>query len=264
MQRILKDGIRDFPDEPEWGLGELRSVPQTEEELEVGEELEKGLEEGLWEELPECEVEELLGNGYMISSAFTHWEERDRVRQGRFVQSFKRLSTWWKGASVRMESVPEFASTLKQGDHLISFDIKSGYRHFYLHKEVRNFFLFKYDGRYFRCIALPFGWSRSPYLFINLLRPVVKKLRTEKGYRMLGIDDFVIAPSKDQASTVGDCEEASAYVDWLLHQLGVKRHPVKGVWGAGVQELDHLGVHWDTARMRFTITEAKRERGSVA
>lgn len=45
MQRILKDGIRD---EQEWAVGELRSVPQTEEELETGTgELERGLGEGL-------------------------------------------------------------------------------------------------------------------------------------------------------------------------------------------------------------------------
>lgn len=66
---------------------------------------------------------------------------------------------------------------LDEDDNFISFDIKAGYRHFYLHPSIRDYFLFHYDGRYFRCIALPFGWSRSALWLILLLKPFVHRVR---------------------------------------------------------------------------------------
>jgi hypothetical protein len=40
---------------------------------------------------------------------------------------------------------------------MVSFDIQAGYRHFRLAPQMRDWFLFRYDGRFYRCIALPFG-----------------------------------------------------------------------------------------------------------
>lgn len=44
---------------------------------------------------------------------------------------------------------------------LLSWDFKSGYRHFYLHHDMRDYFIFRYAVKFYRCIALPFGWGRS-------------------------------------------------------------------------------------------------------
>lgn len=42
----------------------------------------------------------------------------------------------------------------KQHDRLFSIDIAKGYHHFRLHPKIRNWFLFKFDERHFRCVAL--------------------------------------------------------------------------------------------------------------
>lgn len=36
----------------------------------------------------------------------------------------------------------EFSAQVEEVDRLISFDVKSGYNHFFLHPSIRNFFLF--------------------------------------------------------------------------------------------------------------------------
>lgn len=59
----------------------------------------------------------------------------------------------------------------------MSWDMKGGYRHMYLHQDIRDYFIFKYDGRYYRCIVLPFGWKRSVLWFTKLMRPVVRYMR---------------------------------------------------------------------------------------
>ena len=60
-----------------------------------------------------------------------------------------------------METFPSFALELKRGDIVMPWDVKGGYRHMFLHPDMRDYFIFRYNGRYFRCIAPPFGWCRS-------------------------------------------------------------------------------------------------------
>ena len=261
--RILKEGIRDKPAYPVWGKGEMPIVPQTPEELDFG--LGK-VEEGLrldvrnWEEISREEADRLKELGYMIASSFVHWEGFDEEgnKKGRFVQNFSEITEWWDGKSVRMEKPAEFAAQIQEGERFISFDVKSGYHHFFLHASIRNYFLFHFRGRYFRCIALPFAWCRAAFWFVNLMKPFVGRVR-RWGYRVLEyIDDFLVAPSVGRPATTDDCVEASDKIDALMRVLGIRRHPTKGVWNEGATRLEHLGFVWDSVRMMFTVTPKKQ------
>lgn len=64
-----------------------------------------------------------------------------------------------------MESLSGFAMSLQEKYHMVTFDIRQGYRHFRLAPAMRDWFLFHYDGRYYQCVALPFGWGRAPLWF---------------------------------------------------------------------------------------------------
>lgn len=98
------------------------------------------------------------------------------------MQNFHVQSKQWKHTSTRMERKEDFAALLRKDDRLISFDIRSGYRHF---RDMRDYFLFHFDGRYYRCKALPFGWGRSSFWFTNLVKPFVIYLREVLGMRLL-------------------------------------------------------------------------------
>lgn len=85
---------------------------------------------------------------------------------------------------------------LKNGDHLITFEIKRFYRHMYLHPDVRDFFKFRYAERVYRYLAMPFWWERSGLLFAKFLRPFFRHLWDKCGFHDLPyIDDFIISPS---------------------------------------------------------------------
>lgn len=66
-----------------------------------------------------------------------------------------------------------FAVDLHEGNYLMSWDIKRAYRHFYLHLDIREYFLFRYENRFYSCISLQFGWGRSVIWFIKMLRTLV-------------------------------------------------------------------------------------------
>lgn len=45
-----------------------------------------------------------------------------------------------------METISSFAADLQRGDMLMSWDVRSGYRHFFLHPDICDFFVFRYAG----------------------------------------------------------------------------------------------------------------------
>ena len=232
--------------------------------VELGE-LEKGLKSTskIWEEIGQDEVDYLVEKGHMVASAFVHWEgvDEEGKRKGRFVENFKPHKKWgWGDGSVRMDKPAEFAAQVEKGDSFLSFDIKAGYRHFFLHPSVRNFFLFHYGGRYFRCIALPFAWCRSAFYFVNLLKPFVGKIRRWGSGVLPYIDDFLVAPAIGRPSTGTDCLEISLKIDGLMRKIGLQRHDTKGVWGEGACIVDHLGFKWDSVRLLFTVTAEKQQK----
>lgn len=261
--RNIKFGISDPPTVP-FTEGTLApEIPQTPEDLEFGtQDLKQGCLEGIYEEVLAVEVEHLRRQGLMVSNAFVVWEERDgpASRKGRFVVNFSDQSLHWPKGSLRMETLPGFSLQVGEGDHMVSFDIRSGYRHFRLAPGMQKYFLFRYHGRFYKCVALPFGWGRSPLWFTELLRPFVSHLRGA-GFRVLAyLDDFLIIPSPSGIrADKGDCRRATKWIEGVMWNLGLTRHPNKGEWH-GSTRVQHLGVIIDTMRMRYYVAPAKVAR----
>jgi hypothetical protein len=155
-----------------------------------------------------------------------------------------------------METLPAFAPQLLKNNHLMSWDVNSGYRHFYLHPRMRDYFLFHYGGRYYRCIALPFEWGRSVLWFTKLMRPIVKYVRNNLGYRFLPwIDDFLCAPTDGQRPAIGrDCRRARIRIDEIW-SVGLTRNPDKGCCKGA--QVEHLAVMIDTRQVHVFVTGRK-------
>lgn len=117
---------------------------------------------------------------------------------------------------------------------------------------MRNFFLFHYKGRYYRYVALLFGWGRSPMWFTKILRGFIRHLRSKCGYRVLPyIDDFLVAAAPPvRAATEEDAAAGHVVVESLFDQLGIVRKFGKGCW-EGSRTIDHLGMHTNTEQMRI-------------
>lgn len=139
--------------------------------------LREGCASGNYPEISQARALKAKENGALISSAFTIWQDIPEGRKGRFVVNLSEQSKHWKKVTIRMESLPEFAMQIQQVDHFISFDLKKGYRHFRLHPDKWDWFIFRYKGRYYQCAALPFGWGRSHMWFTQLTAPFARCLR---------------------------------------------------------------------------------------
>lgn len=175
---------------------EMPKIPQSDEDVRFAlEDLATGCATGIYEKVSRYTADVARRAGAIISSSFVVWQEGSSDPRSRFVVNLSTQSRHWKKGTVRMESVAEFGMSLQQGDHMISMDIEKGYRHFRLAPGMRDWFIFRYGTKYYLCIAVPFGWGRSPLWFTQLMAPFVRTLR-EWGYLVLAyLDYFLIVPS---------------------------------------------------------------------
>lgn len=234
----------------------LPTIPQSPTDLTLGlGDLTIGCVHGTYQESTKSYALSQVQNGSYISSAFV-----DRANgKGRFIMNLNLQSTHWQKRSVQMESISTFGACLAKGDHMLCFDWERGYRHMRLHKKMWNWFIFSYEDRFYRCISLPVGWTRSPFCFCHLLAPPSRYIRDALNCRLLKwIDDYLLVPVNGKvASTEYDCVQVCTVLDFLFPQLGLLRHPHKGTWGAGTTRIEHLSIIMDTVSFRYFITGGK-------
>lgn len=102
-------------------------------------------------------------HGKNVSSAIVVWKGVEEGRKGTFVVNLSRKSKNWEEGTVKLGNIPGCELELQKDDMLIYLDVKGGYRHFYLRPEMRDLLFFRYEYRFYRCVALQFGWGRSGY-----------------------------------------------------------------------------------------------------
>lgn len=182
---------------------------------------------------------------------------KEEQRRARFVMNLSSQSTHWPKGTVRMQTLLEFAMSLQEQDHMLSIDIKNGYRHLRLLLDMRDWFIFRYDGRYDQFVELSFVWGRSLLWFTQLIAPFLTELR-KYGYRVLPyIEDFLIVPTLyGVVAQSEDCKRARLCIDRLMHTLGLHLHREKGE-REGSRVVDHLEVRVNTVNMNFYVVPFK-------
>ena len=257
----LKFGIMDTPDYEvsPFVLKKIRlDAEDSEFMLDV---IQKRLAGRIWEEIDE----EAIGSEKFISREFV---ARDSDNKARSVADLSHLSDHYKPVPTK-KTLEGFSASLLPRDYLITMDLKSGYNHFRLHKDMRKYFVVSVllaDGtvRYFKYIVLPFGWTRSGHWFCRLVARFWTMVKRSRGFRVCCyVDDFAVAPSMGRRSTQDDCKKASRYLDAMLQRYGLTRHETKGVWGSGSQVVQHLGFIIDTVNGTFGVPAGNLDKIEV-
>lgn len=60
---------------------------------------------------------------------------------------------------------------------MMYMDVEKGYRNLLQNPDMSYWFLFRWKGSYFQCVALPFGCGRSPLWFNLLMVSFFKEFR---------------------------------------------------------------------------------------
>lgn len=174
--------------------------------------------------------------------------------QYRMVVDLRHLNDFAKAGSAEVETLRSLQTVARPGDYMVALDLSDGYYHFRVHPADAQFFQIHTPTGLYQIDALNMGWTRSPQVFTDALRPVVRHLR-QLGIRLLWyLDDFLIC-----GATPRECEWARDEAVRVFRQLGLKIKEDKCVWNP-TQRIEHLGMLVDTVQGIFQVTERKLQQ----
>ena len=145
---------------------------------------------------------------------------------------------------------------LNPGDFMFTFDFKSGYHHVEIFPEHRKYQSFAWTfssgrTRVFQVSVLPFGLSSAPYLFNKLLKPLVKKWRSEAKSIVVYLDDGLVATADKNKAKI-----ASLQVHAVLLKSGFLPNETKCVWQP-TQVITWLGAVLNTSTSEISATDKR-------
>jgi hypothetical protein len=205
----------------------------------------------------------------------------------RLVLNFAHVNEFERKRGCRFESLSSLRRMARRGDWMFSCDLADAYHHIGMHPDDQKYFTFALETtrgvEYFSASALSFGWTRSPWYFTQVLKPVVAFLRTQAsrseapafGQRAVPaqrahpmrilpwLDDFAFFVQGSHSDAVA----ARDFAFGTLERLGILRNPRKGQAEPSHLLEDHLGYGIDSARGLFLLTarrEAKLRLGATA
>ncbi len=131
--------------------------------------------------------------------------------------------------SVKYEDIRTALTFLKKGGFMYQFDLKSGYHHVPIcvhHQQYLGFTWF-YKGAltYFTFKVLPFGLSSAPYIFTKVVRPLVKKWRSQGINIVVYLDDGL-----GYAESLAEAKYHSHVVKSDLINAGFVPNVQKSIW----------------------------------
>ena len=150
----------------------------------------------------------------------------------------------WK-QSVKYEDLRTALTFLKKGGFMFQFDLKSGYHHIPIsplhHKFLGFAWVFKGSLSFFKFTVLPFGLTSAPYVFTKVVRPLVKKWRSEGKNMVVFLDDGL-----GFANNLDLAKQHSAEVKDDLIKAGFVPNVQKSIWNP-VTGSEWLGFYIDLA-----------------
>jgi len=103
----------------------------------------------------------------------------------------KKLNKFINPPHFKLKDIRSVLNLLSQGDFMSSLDLKDAYFLVPIYKGHRKFLRFKFKGKTFQFLCLPFGLCTSPYVFTKIMKPIVSKLTLQGVMLVLYLDDFL-------------------------------------------------------------------------
>jgi hypothetical protein len=173
----------------------------------------------------------------------------------RFILNAKKLNQHLMVRHFKQENIGTVLETIKRGDWMIKYDLKSAYSQEPMAASASDYLGFEYEGKCYVYQALPFGLATAPCLFTKIMKPVISRLR-EKYRCGIYLDDGIM-----MFSTVEEAEAGVQEMLGLLGRLGLRISFGKSKL-VPVRVLESLGWEIDTENMLVSIPEKTKEEAS--
>lgn len=133
----------------------------------------------------------------------------------RLILNLKQLNHFVLLKHFKMENRSTVVKLLSPECFLNSIDLKDAYLLVPIWKDHQKFLRFKFLGELYEYSCLPFGLCTVPFVFCELLKSVIAKLRGLGFKSVIYLDDFLLL-----GSTYAECSKNVSYTLTILRSLG--------------------------------------------
>ena len=183
----------------------------------------------------------------------------ERNSKLRLVLDLRHVNQFVEIRKFKYEDLKTFSELFDRDDFFFTFDLTSGYHHVDIHPEHKKYLGFHWvypDGKtkYFLFNVLPFGLSSACYIFTKLLRPFVKKWRSQGMKSIIFIDDGICGGRGHEYTeslvkiVLADLKKGGWLVNFEKSSLTPKQ---VGKW---------LGIIIDTKTLTFHVPKEKIQK----
>lgn len=144
---------------------------------------------------------------------------------------------------------------ISPGEYLGSLDLQDAYLLVPIHVNNRKFLRFRFKGKLYQFLCLPFGLCSSPYVFTKITKPIVYLLRSLGMLLVLYLDDFLFIHKSKVV-----CEENMKKAIQLLEDLGFIINLQKSALNAS-QSCKYLSFIIDSAS--FSLNSTNKKKGGI-
>jgi hypothetical protein len=174
----------------------------------------------------------------------------------RVLHDLRRSNKAGKKRLFQMQSVAQVRSLwYREGKKLIrgaKIDIKDAFRHLAIREKDRNWFGFVWKNKVYRMIALPFGWTMSPFYW-NLVSMCIRRWMSMLEITgMVYVDDILVIGETDKEVDVKTKQLVS-----LLQYVGIEVNVLKSNLKPE-PTVEYLGYLINLEEQSFQISIQKR------
>ena len=190
------------------------------------------------------------GKRAYVSNIFPTPKLGDKVR---IILNLKRLNKNLEHKPFKMLTLSEAISALEPNLWACKLDLSDAFLHVPVHKDYHKFMAFRWDDQIYTYNCLAFGPSVSPFYFEKVMRVPIAHARLH-GIKVLPFVDDLLIVDKDPTK----CKLDTLALAEFLTSLGLLiNYPKSNLIPS--QQVKRLGLLWDFAANRLTITAEKKE-----
>jgi hypothetical protein len=179
----------------------------------------------------------------------------DNPDKHRLIINLTDLNSCADAPKFKADTWKTILSTLREGNLTwgITIDLKSWFHHLGMHPASQRWMRMRAGDRAFQCVAMPFGWSASPWWSNKLSKPIRSHFNGLGCPHLWWTDDMLLlGKSREQVN-----EYYTALIN-LLTDLGIRINWDKSML-APAQQLKYVGHQFDLAAGVVIPLETKNE-----
>ena len=186
--------------------------------------------------------------GQFVSRLFTVPKKDGSCRP---VVNLRPLNQWVVKQRFKMESILMLRDLIREGDWMVSIDLKDAFLSIPIHAPHRKLLRFAWRDNLYEFQSLPFGLSSAPRTFTKVLRPVMAVLRRQGIRSIVYIDDLLLLSDSRQ-----ELMEVLQEVILLLRHLGFRINWEKSQL-VPLQKIPYLGFMVDSLTTIISLPDKK-------